>query len=217
MLLSQALDYLRYRHNEQGSSATFWADAEIYQLISARAQMMTAQLGMIETSSSATSTVIGTEAYTIPTDAATIVSVEYDGIRLQEVTFRERDEGKANGAIVTGQPFGYLLFNRQLLLVPAPAAVKTLTIYYNKTHPWITLSTDTIDVPETLHPALMDGVFSDMYAKAKDASMATFYENKWTGHMQVTFPNFKLRESQRSRGRVVIDSDTAPSSDHGVR
>ncbi len=217
MNLSQALDFLRYRMNEQGSASPYYADQELYQLISARAQVACSVLGLIQATDTSTTTVIGTQAYAWPTQAVTIVNVLYDGVKLQEMTMREWEEEKASGTTPTGTPIGYVLFNRQIIIIPAPSDTKTLTVYYESLHPWITASTDTINLPTELHSALMEGVLADMYAKALNTQMATFYENKWTGHMQVTFPNFKLRSSQRSRAKVVIDSDTAPLTDHGVR
>ena len=217
MTLAQALDFLRYRMNEQGSSSPYYQDQEIYQIISSRAQVACSVLGLIEATDTSTSTVIGTQAYAWPSSAVTIVNVLYDGVKLQEMTFREWEEEKASGTTPSGTPIGYVLFNREILLIPKPSAVAVLTVYYEGVHPWITVSTATIDLPPELHSALMEGCLADMYAKALNTTMATFYENKWTGHMQVTFPNFKLRSSQRSRAKVLIDSDTAPLTDHGVR
>lgn len=217
MTLSQALDYLRYRMNEQGAASSYWADMELYQLISARAQIATSQMGLIEAKDTSTTTVASTQEYDWPTTAAAIVKVLYDGRLLQELSFREWELEKQSGVTPTGQPMGYVLHNRKIILVPTPDAAETLTIYQESYHPWIDAGTDTIDLDTVLHPALMDGVLADMSMKAQNIQMATFYENKWTGHLQSTFPNFQLRKSQRSRAGVLIDSDTSPATSHGLK
>jgi hypothetical protein len=215
--LAQALDYLRNRHNETDASTSYWGDVELYALISARAQTACAVLGLIEDTDSSTATVASTQNYDWPSDASAIRKVTCDGKPLQEMTFREWDENKLNGTTPEGEPFGYVNFNRQIILVPIPNDVYDLVFYYEPYHPWITVPAGTIDLPAVLHPALMDGVMADMFAKANNAQMATMYENKWTGHMQSTFPIHKLRESQRARAKILVDGDTAPSSQHGVK
>lgn len=217
MTPAQALDYLRRRHNESSSTNSYWSDDEIYSLITAREHEACAILGLIEATDTSTTTVASTQAYSWPSDAVDLKTVFYDGTLLSELSFREwENEKQAGGTTPTGTPEGFVSWNRQVLLVPTPNAAKTLTFYYEKL-PSTVSAAGTIDLPTVLHYPLMDGVLALMYAKAQNSSLMTHYENLWQKHMIQTFPVYKLREKQRGRARVLIDSDTSPGTSHGVK
>ena len=214
MTLTEFVTYCRQRLNAVGD--TYWSDAEIWGLISSRTNQALGVIGYIEGTDTSTSTVASTQAYDWPSDCAAIVSLLYNGKRLQEITFREWESEKNNGTTPTGEPEKYVNWNRQVLLVPTPDAANTLTFYYEKMFTLIDSAVDTVDFPAVLHDALADGVIADMFAKSQNQRMAEFYESKWAGHMKVTFPTYKYRQKNRGRVKILIDADSSPSTSNGV-
>jgi hypothetical protein len=210
--LAQALDFLRNRHNEAGYSLQYWGDTELYALISARAQVLAAILGLIEDTDTATTTVASTQAYDWPSDASAVVKVLYDGTALKQTTFEAWELEKSSGTTPEGTPERYLNWNRQVILIPTPDAAETLTFYYEPYHPWITTSAGTITVPAELHAVIMDGCLGDMYAKIQNAQMCQLYEGKWNQHLATTVPQYKVRVRYRDGVKTVIDADTNPQT-----
>jgi hypothetical protein len=178
MTLSQFIEVVRRRHNAE--SDTFWSDSELYQLITNRANEALSIIGLLEATTSTTSN-SGTQAYNFPSDASTIAQINYKGFRLKQITFRQWEHFKSETTTVSGTPEYWVKWNRQFLLIPIPnTSSDAMTIYYYKEHPYINGSSqNTIDIPAVLHPHLVFGVLSDMFAKDQNPSMAKFYEDKW--------------------------------------
>jgi hypothetical protein len=225
--LTQAVDYLKNRHNDPTTG--YWdAVNDIYPAISSRCAIIAAIFGLIPKIDATIVTVAGTDAYTIPHTTGTmfisITGVLRDGKLLRRMTQREYDEFMpVSGTMPQGLPEGYLIYDEgtpagttELILVPTPNAVYDITIIGDKVHPFIGAG-GTIDIPEALHLPMLDGVLSDMYTKYQNSNMATFFENKWTFHMKETFPVFKMRQRLGSRFDVLRDSDTAPGTGNGLR
>lgn len=215
MTLSQIIDFCRRRHNATSSSR--WSNDELLQLIEGRAQEIVSIIGLLEETDTSTTTVSGTQAYDIPTDAVEIVSLLYNGEMLQRVGFREWEiEKNSGGTTPSGTPTKYVLWERQVILIPKPDAANTLTFYYRKQQSSLTAATDTLSIPSVLHFRLCDGVIADMAAKDLNFNMAQFYENKWQGVHIPAFYEYLARHKRSGRFGVVQDPDTGAQTDDGL-
>lgn len=215
MTLAQFVDYVRNRHNAVNDN--HWSDAEIYAMITARANEVLTIIGLIEATDTSTTTVASTQSYSIPSDANRLRAVLYDGELLQSVDFREWETEKAGSTTPEGTPTKYVQWNEQVLLIPIPDDAKTLTFYYYKEHPFIDGTTQTtIDIPSELHYRLADGVIADMFAKDLNPNMFDRYENKWINVHIPAFYKYLSMKKRNGRARIVGDSDSLSATDFGV-
>ena len=218
MTLAQFLNLVQRRHNLPDSDETFWSPDEIYQLTTGRCNEILSVIGLLEATDTSNTSVAGTQAVSFPTDAVRIKQVDYAGVMLQEISFRDWQNQKNSGVAPTGTPDMWVNWNRQILLVPTPTVTADqITIYHEKEHAYIDGSAQTtIDIPSVLHWRLADGVLSDMYGKDLNQSMATFYENKWQGTHMPAFYRYAQRSKRGGRSRVVVDADSHQGFDTGV-
>ena len=215
MTLSEFITYVRNRHNAIGD--TNFSDPEILGMLSARSNMALTVIGLLEAVDTSQTTVVGQQAYSFPTDAVAVKQVEYNGNPLQEITFKDWQVEKNGGTTPQGLPKFYVIWNRQVYFIPIPdTASITIAMYYEKTQPLLTATSDSFLMPEVLHYALADGVIADMYAKDLNQNMSMVYEQKWN---QIHMPAFLLyRNRLRNRGRfkVMTDPDSHLGTDYGV-
>ena len=215
MTVGEAISYVRNRQN--ATNDTFWSDAEIMKLIEGRSQEILGIVGLIEAIDTSITTVASTQSYAFPTEVEFIKRIAYNGTDIQLIDFRDWDVLKLNGVTPTGTPRYYLIWNKQIILVPTPTDVATLTLYVEKRQSPITATTDTIESPTVLHFRLMDGVIADMYAKDENAALFQQYENKWQGVHIPAFYTYKQQYRRRGRNAIVKDADTLVNSDFGAR
>lgn len=213
MTLSEAVDFVRNRHNATGDA--HWSDEEIYALITGRCNEILSVIGLIEDVDTSITTVASTQSYAIPTDVEFIKYVTYDGYPVAQVQVKDWAKQINGNQTSSGRPDYYFLFDEKIWFVPVPDDAKTVTLYCESKHPMITASTDTIRIPGVLHFRLLDGVLSDMYAKDLNAQMATFYENKWIGVHMKAFFQFKMLQKYRGKNPPVADPD-AMVTDEGI-
>lgn len=215
MTLSQFVEVVRRRHRAE--TDTNWSDAEIYQLTTGRCNEILAVIGLLEATDTSTTTVSGTQAYSLPTNAVRIVQILYNGEALQEISFRDWELQKSGGTTPSGKPIQWVMWNRQALLVPTPDAAYTLTFYYEKEHPYIDGSSQTtIDIPAVLHWRLADGVIADMYAKDLNPQMYDRYQTNWIQNHMPAFEEYAVRSKRGGRSRIIIDADSHPQTDIGT-
>lgn len=216
MTLSQFIDTVRNRHNAVGDSN--WSDAEIYSLITHRCNEVLSIIGLLEATDTSNTSVAGTQAVNYPTTAATIRQVNYKGDRLKRISFRQWEWFKDEDTTVSGTPTMYTVWNRQILLIPKPAASgDQITIYHYKEHPFIDGSTQTtIDIPSVLHSHLVHGVLADMYAKDLNVQMTQYYEQKWLEVSMPAFYKYKAEEDGAGQFSVMGDADTDDFTGAGI-
>jgi hypothetical protein len=216
MTVSEAISYCRNRMN--ALTDNFWSDLEIMALIQARCNEVLSIIGEIEDSSSATLSVASTQAYAFPTDFEFIKRVSYNGTDIQQIDFKDWDLLRINGVDPTGTPRYFVIWNRQINLIPIPdTSALVIKIYAEKKQETIDATTDTINLPEILHARILDGVIADMYSKDENTAMTQLYEQKW---LNVHIPAFRVYKQQyRRRGRfaIVKDADSSVNTDFGVR
>ena len=208
MTLSQFVDTVRRRHNAVADSN--WSDAEIYELITHRANEALSVIGLLEATDTSNLSTANTQVVDYPTDAVTIRQVNYKGDRLKRISFRQWEWFKDEDTTTTGTPTMFTVWNRDILLVPIPQNTgDQITIYYYKEHPYIDGSTQTtIDIPSVLHPHLVHGVLADMYAKDLNVQLMQYYENKWQNISMPAFEKFKANEDNAGQFHVMGDGDT---------
>lgn len=174
----------RQQYNAVGD--TNWSAAEIYTLITLGCNEMARFAKCIEKTATDTS-VASTRAYSNPTRWIEYKRIEYDGQKLEPITFREDDQLSLTGAASTdtGTPGGYAQFASSIYLRPIPAtSALTITFYYYATHAAITTSSQTIEIPEHFHGYLVDYVLYRMYLKDKDPASASEYKGNWIQGMK---------------------------------
>lgn len=183
---------------------------EIYALITNRCNEALTHIGLLEGTDTSNTSVSGTQAVNYPTDAVTIRQVNYKGDRLKRLSFKQWENFKDEDTTITGTPHSFVVWNRQILLVPIPVDTgDAITIYYYKVHPFIDGSTQTtIDIPSVLHPHLVHGVLADMYAKDLNVQLMGYYERKWLEVSIPAFLAFKTEEDDAGQVTVMGDADT---------
>lgn len=215
MTLAQFEDLVRRRHRAESDSN--WSSAEIYQLITGRANEILSIIGLLEATDSSTSTTVGVQAYSFPSDAVRMKQINWDGQMLQEISFRDWETQKAAGTTPSGKPTHWVNWNRQALLVPVPSSAKVLTFYYEKEHPYIDgTSVSVISIPSVLHWRHADGVVADMYAKDLNYRMFDRYQTIWIDRHVPAFFTYASRSKRGGRSRIVTDADSHPQTDYGT-
>lgn len=215
MTLSQLLDYVRDRHREPSTGGN-WSDQEIYQLVTARIDEILSIIGLLEDTDTSNTSVTGTQAISFPSDAIAIKAVLYDGELLKQIDFKQWETFKSGGTTPSRTPEAYVIWKREILLVPIPSTTgDTITIYYFKEHPYIDEGTDTIDIPSVLHFRLAEGVIGDMFVKDLNSDMARFYEEKWLNVHLPAIREYAMREIF-NQADVITDVETVLQGDFGV-
>lgn len=169
------------RRTQTTSDTAFWTQAQIIDEVYFAAQILAREALLIEAKDTSISTVAGTQSYAFPTNFISIRRVEYDGKKLTKVTFREDDTitGQNTSSAVQGTPTYYYLWDDTIYLRPLPDDAKTLTVYGFKEHTQLTSVSDTLEVPTLFHPALIDYVVSEYYAKDGETNRASYYRQLW--------------------------------------
>lgn len=215
MTLDQFVNLVRNQHN--AATDTNWSDAEIYSLITSRANEVLSIIGLIEATDTSTTTVAGTQAYAFPSNFITIKALLYNGELLTPISFKDWETDKAAGTTPTGKSNKFVVWNNQVLLVPTPDNAYTLTFYGEKEHPFIDNSTQiTIDIPSVLHGRLANAVIADMAAKDLKWDMMRIYEDKWLNQDMPAFFRYAFLHKRRGKFRTVTDADTSVITDNGV-
>lgn len=215
MTLAEFVTAVRRRHRAIGD--TNWSDAEIYDLLTHRINESLIYIGLLEDTDTSTTTVASTQAYDLPDDCVRLVNLLYDGDMLQQISMRDWESQKAGGETPEGESIQYVIWNRQVLLVPIPSEAVTLTFYYEKEHPYIDgVTQTTIDAPSALHGLYIDGVMADMYAKDLNQQSQTMYENKWNERCIPLFLRYAQRSKHGGRVKTVLDADSHLVTDRGM-
>lgn len=178
MTITDLITQTRAQYN--ATADTFFADSEIIHYYYEACAILAREGLLIEAVSSSTSTVIGTQAYSVPTNAIILKRVTYNGQKLQPIDFRQDDAltylNQNNTA--QGTPVYYAIWNRQVYLRPIPDAVQTLAFYtYNQ--PAALTIASTLEIPEQFHMSLILYALSRMYFKDKDVSTGNNYQALW--------------------------------------
>lgn len=150
-----------------------------------------------------TTTVDGTQEYSLPSNTISIKRVTYDGKKLQRVNMREDDSLTLmnSGTTTEGTPTYYYEWDDSIFLRPIPDTAATLKIYsYNEPSEVTTAST--LEVPTQFHMDIVEFVLSRMYAKDKDTQMAAYHRDNWNEAVKAAKKWARLRKRGDSMAAV---------------
>lgn len=196
MTPTEFIDFVRQRHNVVGDN--FQSDNEILGYFYDGAMQLSKEAYVIEEVTTTTST-SGTRSYSFPTLAIGIKRVEYNGQKLQKISFREDDLVTGLNADTTssGTPTYYSIWDDTIYLRPTPAVSSdTIRIYYFKGPTALTTSSSSLEVPSRFHTDIADYVIAMLCAKEKNYDGAQFWLNSWTTKLA------KAKQWQRKRLRT---------------
>lgn len=171
------------RRKYNSSSSSFYATAEIYDLIYQAELEIARETKMLEGRTTiAGGTIQGTQAYTFPTGVLEIKRVEVNGYKLKPIDFRDDDALTLINSNSTsqGNPIYYFLWDNTIYLRPLPStASQEIKIYYYKEPAAITSASQTLEVPALFHMCIVDYVTAEMAMKDGQSDRAQPYFDKW--------------------------------------
>lgn len=204
MTPSELITYARQQYN--AVSDGFFSDAEMRMHVWS-AQDILSKERLIENAYD-TTTVIGQQEYTYPTNAIAIRRITYDGKRLTRIDFREDDiqTGFDADTTSTGVPTTYVIFDRIIRLRPIPSDALALKIFtYDR--PQEVTNTSTLDVPEEFHLGMVDYLLWRMASKDQNFQSANYYKSQWDDTL--------VRARQWARKRKLADSFNVVRDEEG--
>ena len=202
--------FCRKRYNAENDD--FWSSAEIMDLIYAAAMELSNETGCIENIVTATATASQRE-YPKPGNATSIVRVEYNGDKLQKISWREDDSMTASNTDTTstGTPRFYTEFEDSIYLRPTPDSSTATLKIYSLNYPQAVTSSSVLDIPVRYHLLLCYYILSEMYEKSKDPTGSDRFWARWQQGIQ----GAKRLEKRRKRGDSfahVLNEDALPGS-----
>lgn len=208
MTITALLDQIRAKYNATGDD--FFGDTELINHLYEGCMQLARECFIIEATDSSTTTVSGTQAYSVPTYAIVIKRLTYNAQKLKKIDFREDDILTALNQSTTsvGVPVYYEIFNRQVLLRPIPDGAQVLKFFYYKEPAALTIAS-TLEIPTQFHMSLIPFALSEMYAKDKDFNAASFYKNLWENEKLQAKKWAKKKQRGDSFAVVKSEEDTA--------
>lgn len=191
----QIEEFCRKRYNAENDD--FWSTGEIMDLIYAACMELANETGCIENIVTATTTASQRE-YPKPDQATSIVRVEYDGEKLEKISWREDDCITLSDTddTSTGTPRYYTEFEDSIYLRPIPDSSTATLKVYSINYPQAVTTSSVLDVPERYHLGICYFVLSEMYEKSKDPTGSDRFWNRWQQEIQ----RAKRLEKRRKRG-----------------
>lgn len=158
---------------------TFFSDAELYTGVYDAQIQLALETNCIRNVYS-TSTAVGQQEYTRPSNAISIKRITYNGLKLVKISDREDDQLTIfnQATTATGTPCYYWEWSTTLLLRPTPDAIGTLKIY-SYDMPQVVAAGGTIDVPSRYHTYLANYLLARMCLKDKNFTAASQFSQLW--------------------------------------
>lgn len=182
MTITELINQTRAQYN--ATADTFFGDSEIIQYIYEACTILARECLLIEGYDASQSTVIGTQTYTVPTNAIILKRVTYNGQKLQPIDFRQDDSLTYlnQNTVASGTPIYYAIWNRQVYLRPIPSAVGPIA-FFTFDMPAALTTLSILPIPAQFHMSLIPYGLSAMYSKDKDFSAAGYYKSLWLEHV----------------------------------
>jgi len=182
-MTTPAIIFSQIRNQANESSAAFWSDAEIYQLMTDGENLVSTELGCTQDSTSF-STGDGTREYTIGSDMGRVHRLTWDTLRLRQIDINQLDEleGNSYGGSTdqTGQPEYYYLYGSLLGFSPVPQSTKNCSIYYNKIPTAISVSSTSFTIKQQYAYPITSYCLWMMFVKDQQLQEeASFYQRKY--------------------------------------
>lgn len=180
MTPAQVEEAIRRRYNSVGSS--FFSQDEIFKIIYEAEQILASEGLVIEGGpDTSTSTVAGTQAYAFPSLFINVKRLEYDGVKLQNIEFRQDDQLTLLNSTTTeqGTPQYYFVWNSYVYLRPIPDSAETLKFYGNKEATLLTTASSSLSIPVMYHSRLIDYGVAQLAAKDGNWQMYDRFIASW--------------------------------------
>lgn len=168
----------RQRYNAVGD--TFWGQAELFTLIY-KAQMELASKTFCIPNRYSTTATSGTDEYSVPTLAIAIRRIYYDNAPLEPISMEERELilGPNAPSAQTGTPDSYCVEGQTIFLVKTPNSSSATIKIWTFDEPNTVAVTSTLDVPTRYHPAIIEYLVFNMFAKDKRFDLAKWHKDMW--------------------------------------
>ena len=181
MTPAQIVTAARRKYNS--ASSTFFADAEIYDLIyQAELEIATVTKCLEGRTVISGGSVAGTQSYAFPSGVLELKRVEYDGTKLTPIDFRQDDAltlADAN-ATAQGTPIYYYVWDSTIYFRPIPAtSSEQIRLYYYKEPVAVTTASQTLEIPALFHMSMVDRVVAELAAKDQNFETASYYMDLW--------------------------------------
>lgn len=210
--MTPALIVTAARRKYNSTSSSFYADAEIWDLIYQAELEIAMETKILEGRTVISGgSVDGTQAYAFPTGCIEIRRVEYNGQKLKRIDFVQDDALTLSNSNTTseGDPLYYYEWESNIYLRPIPDTSSVqIRVYYYKEPTIITSSSQTLEVPSVCHLAIVDRVTAELAAKDQNFQTAEYYMDLWNN---VHMPRIKRWARKRKTGdrfNVVKDEDS---------
>lgn len=210
--MTPALIVTAARRKYNSTSSSFYADAEIWDLIYQAELEIAMETKILEGRTVISGgSVDGTQAYAFPTGCIEIRRVEYNGQKLKRIDFVQDDALTLSNSNTTseGDPLYYYEWESNIYLRPIPDTSSVqIRVYYYKEPTIITSSSQTLEVPSVCHLAIVDRVTAELAAKDQNFQTAAYYMGLWNN---VHMPRIKRWARKRKTGdrfNVVKDEDS---------
>ncbi len=169
------------RRKYNAASSSFYASAEIYDLIYQAELEIARETKMLEGVTTTTSTA-GTQSYAYPTGVLEIKRVEYNGIKLEPIDFREDDVLTLydSNSTTQGTPRYYFDWGSTLYLRPLPDTSSVqIRIHYYKEPAAVTTAAQVLEIPALFHMCIVDFVTAEFALKDGNEAVADRYFSRW--------------------------------------
>lgn len=208
MTPQQITDAARRKYNSVGS--TFFADAELWDLIYQAEMEIARETKMLEARSTSLTTTAGTQTYAYPSGVLEIKRVEVDGVKLKKIDLREDDRLTLLNSNSTeqGDPLYYFDWASTLYLRPIPdTSSLQIKIYYYTEPSIVTSASQALSVPAIFHMSIVDRLVAEMALKDGNTAVADRYFAQWyERHLPAAMKWTRKRKTGDGFG-VVRDED----------
>lgn len=187
-------------------------DADIFRWINDAQREIAYQNDALQTKGTS-STVVGQQSYNLPADCLTLKSLWVNGflVDMKSMTQAEEDIialGTPN-TLQQGQPQFYWIWANQINFYPVPDSNGTnnIVIFYNRSAVQVTASTDSLDLSETYHNAIMQYVLAQAYELDEDWTASSAKTQQFNSSLN------DLSENETWNGRRVYPTITVLPED----
>jgi len=203
-------DAARRKYNSVGS--TFFAQAEIWDLIYQAELEIARETKMLEGRTVISGgSVASTQSYAYPTGVLELKRVEYAGVKLKRIDFREDDAITVlnSNTTETGTPVYYYDWDKTIYFRPIPdTSADQIRLYYYKEPIIITSASQTLEIPALFHMSIVDYVTAEMAAKDGNSKASSLYFDKWYDkHLPAMMKWTRKRRTGDSMGVVRDEMD----------
>lgn len=207
---------VRSEFNE--ATASFISDAnDIYPAIQDAEYELASEIGCIQATSVATSTVAGTQEYTAPTTLIRIEALRWNGVKLKRIDLTELEtlsNSGYGGSTSQGNPVYYYEWGTSIGLYPIPNSVAVLKYYFIQRPTLLSAASSAFNVPEEFQFAIRYFVLWRLFLKDQD-ERCTFYAQAWEDAKRRLKHVWAMRKT-RDQHVTVRDVESLNSTDLGL-